>query len=97
MALLSISIGAVFFLLAIAWAAYIAVSGSNSSGFAFGFILSVFPAIFALLLVVPSTFIRLFVIFKNRPTQSASEKIVLSFGIVITCVYVWAALDLALR
>ncbi|MBW4967318.1 hypothetical protein KZZ04_13200 [Pseudoalteromonas sp. CR1] len=85
MALLSISVGVAFFAVAIIWFGFSAIFGQmENSGFAFGFILGVFPAFIGLVLIVPSTLYRTIFVFAQKPEQTRKEKVILSLGLFIT-------------
>ncbi|RUO73442.1 hypothetical protein [Idiomarina ramblicola] len=93
MALLSISIGSIFFLAAITWVVFVAVNDQNGSP-AFGFMLALFPMILSLILVVPSTLYRAVFVVKSRPRQTTREKVILAAGIVITVLFIGAVIKL---
>ena len=88
MALFSISLGAVFFLISIAWFGVVALSSQvENSGFAFGFILGVFPALLGMLLIVPSSLYRALFVFTQQPKQTMKDKVILISGLLITFLY----------
>jgi len=85
MALLSISVGVAFFVVAIIWFGFSAIFGQmENSGFAYGFILGMFPAFISLVLIVPSTLYRTVFVFAYKPEQTLKEKVILSLGLFIT-------------
>ena len=85
MALLSISVGTVFFAVAIILFGLSVIFGHlEDSGFAFGFMLGMFPAFIGLVLIVPSTLYRTVFVFARKPEQTLKEKVILSLGMFIT-------------
>ncbi|GAA58301.1 hypothetical protein P20652_0152 [Pseudoalteromonas sp. BSi20652] len=85
MALLSISVGVAFFAVAIIWFGFSAIFGQmENSGFAYSFILGMFPAFIGLVLIVPSTLYRTVFVFAQKPEQTLKEKVILSLGLFIT-------------
>jgi len=96
MALFYISLGAVFFLIAIAWFGFVALySQVENSGFGFGFIMGVFPALLSMLLIVPSTLYRAVFVFTQKPKQTMKAKLTLVIGLLITLLYSGAIIKLA--
>jgi hypothetical protein len=88
MALFSISLGAVFFLISIAWIGFVALSSQvENSGLAFGFILGVFPALLGMLFIVPSSLYRAIFVFTQKPKQTVKDKVTLITGLLITFLY----------
>ncbi|CAM3001330.1 hypothetical protein [Pseudoalteromonas distincta] len=85
MALLSISVGVAFFAVAIIWFGFSAIFDQmENSGFAYSFILGMFPAFIGLVLIVPSTLYRTVFVFTQKPEQTLKEKVILSLGLFIT-------------
>ena len=96
MALFYISLGAVFFLIAIAWFGFGALySQVENSGFGFGFIMGVFPTLLSMLLIVPSTLYRTVFVFTQKPKQTMKAKVTLAIGLLITLLYSGAIIKLA--
>lgn len=96
MALFSILIGSVFFLVAVAWFSFIALyTPPTNSDIAFEFILGVFPAVLGLLLTVPSTIFRSFYVITRKPEQTSKDKVILIIGLLITFSYCGAILKLS--
>lgn len=96
MALFYISLGAVFFLIAIAWFGFVALySQVENSGFGFGFIMGVLPALLSMLLIVPSTLYRTVFVFTQKPNQTMKAKVTLAIGLLITLLYSGAIIKLA--
>lgn len=96
MALFYISLGAVFFLIAIAWFGFLALySEVENSGFGFGFIMGVLPALLSMLLIVPSTLYRTVFVFTQKPKQTMKAKVTLAIGLLITLLYSGAIIKLA--
>jgi len=94
MTLLSISIGLVFFVAAIAWMLFVATYDPNGSP-AFGFVLIFFPMTLGLLLIVPNTLYRAIFVVKNKPEQTKKEKLILAAGIVVTIFFIGSFIRLA--
>ena len=85
MAILSISVGVAFFAVAIILFGFSAIFGQmENSGFAYNFILGMFPAFIGLVLIVPSTLYRTAFVFAQKPEQTLKEKVILSLGLFIT-------------
>ena len=95
MALFSIFLGAIFFLISTDWFGFVAMySQVDNPGSAFGFIWGVFPALFGMLLVVPNTVYRATIVFIKKPKQTMKEKVTLIIGLLITLLYIGAPLAL---
>lgn len=93
MALFSISMGVIFFCVAFAWFLFVMLtSQTESSGFAFRFILGGLPAILGMVLVVPSTFYRVVFVLLQKPEQTLKEKFILFLGLVVSVIYCSALL-----
>ncbi|OUS72117.1 hypothetical protein B5G52_09700 [Pseudoalteromonas sp. A601] len=93
MALFSISLGAAFFLISIAWFGVLSLSSQvESSGF--GFIFGVFPALLGILLIVPSSLYRALFVFTQKPKQTIKDKVILITGLLITFLYSGAIIKL---
>ncbi|MCK8122791.1 hypothetical protein [Pseudoalteromonas sp. 2CM32C] len=96
MALFSISVGVTFFAVAIIWVGFSAMFGQmENSGFAYSFILCMFPAFIGLVLIVPSTLYRTVFVFAQKPEQTLKEKVILSLGLLITLLCFSALIKLA--
>ena len=96
MALFSISVGVVFFAVAIIWVGFSAIfSQMENLGFAYNLILGMFPAFIGLVLIVPSTLYRTVFVFAQKPEQTLKEKVILSLGLFITLLCFSALIKLA--
>ncbi|GAA5143436.1 hypothetical protein [Thalassotalea piscium] len=97
MALFSISMGIICFLVAIAWSVFVTLySQSSDSGFSFSIILAMFPAFLGMLLIIPATLYRLIDVISKNESQTLREKRVLVAGILISVLYCTVFIMLAL-
>lgn len=95
MAILSILVGLVFFLMAVAWTAFVlATSQSESPAIGFGLMVGFFPAVLGAMLIIPSTLIRVIYVMNKQTHQSHKEKVVLCIGLMVSVLYFIAFLDL---
>ena len=85
MAYILIKVGAVLFLIGVL-CLWLVDSSSNAENPAagLGVIGALFPILFSLVLVVPSTFYQLIVVVKSKSRQSTGEKFFLLIGISIS-------------
>ncbi|SET28368.1 hypothetical protein [Thalassotalea agarivorans] len=96
MAIFSIMLGSIFFVIAIVWFTFVALfSDPNNAGVGFGFILGILPAILSLLLTIPSTVIRSIHVIKHKPQQTVKEKAILCIGLLISVAYCCAFIKLS--
>ena len=95
MALLSILLGAICFLISIVWYGVAVITFQEDSlGAGFGLILGVFPALLGMLLIVPSSLYRGIYIFTKKPMQTVTDKIILTVGLFISLIYCGALIKL---
>jgi len=94
LALFSISIGLILLLIGVLLLSLAALLSGDDSNVGFGIMFSLFPIFIGVLLIVPSTFFRLFYLVKTKNKQSPKELTLLWSGVIITIIILLLVSDL---
>jgi len=94
LALFSISMGLILLLIGVLLLSAAVLLSGDDSNVGFGLMFSLFPIFTGVLLIVPSTFFRLFYLLKTKNKQSPKELTILWSGVIITIIILFLVADL---